>query len=91
MENRQIVYNVVLVHETIHSNKENKEKRTIINIDMANAFDRVRNSFLFEVMTKFGFFSSFIHLVSFCISAPWIAPLVKCRPTSFFQGIHGLR
>jgi len=44
-----------MVEEAIHLSKEKKENGMTINIDIANAFDRVRHSLLFEVMTKFGF------------------------------------
>jgi hypothetical protein len=55
IQKRQIVDNIILVQEAIHSSKARKEKCMIIKMDMANAFDRVRHSFLFEVMRKFGF------------------------------------
>jgi hypothetical protein len=38
--------NIVLGQEAIHSSKKNKEKGMAIKLDMANAFDRVRHSFI---------------------------------------------
>jgi len=35
----KIMNNIILVQEEIHSNRSNKEKRMIIKLDMANAFD----------------------------------------------------
>ena len=58
---------------------------------MANAFDRVKHSFLFSVLHSFGFSSSFLNLIKACISNPWIAPLVNGRPSNFFQASRGLR
>jgi hypothetical protein len=43
----------------------------IIKMDMANAFDRVRHSFLFEVMRKFYFSQDFISWVKAYIGSPW--------------------
>jgi hypothetical protein len=63
----------------------------IIKLDMENAFDQVRHSFLFELITKLGFIPTFIQWICSCTSSPWIAPLVNGRPTSFFQWIRGLR
>jgi hypothetical protein len=63
----------------------------IIKLDMANAFDRVRHSIVFDVMSKFGFSPSFIQWISSYINAPWIAPLVNTRPTTFLQGSRDLR
>jgi hypothetical protein len=71
--------------------KENKDRGMIIKIDMANLFDIVRHSFLFDVLFKFGSCSSFIGLVSTCINNPWISPLINGRPASFFKESQGLR
>jgi len=50
----------VLVQEAIHSSVEFEGKGMVIKLDMVNAFDRVRHSFLFQVMERFGFNPSFI-------------------------------
>jgi hypothetical protein len=55
MQERQIVNNNIMVQEAIHSSRENKDKGMIIKINMANAFDKVRHSFMFVVLFKFGF------------------------------------
>jgi hypothetical protein len=55
MQNREIVDNIVLVQEAIHSSVTSKSKGMVIKLDMANAFDHVHHSFLFMVMEKFGF------------------------------------
>jgi hypothetical protein len=60
VEKRQIWDNIILVQEAIHSIFNNREKGMVIKIDMANAFDRVKHSFLFEVLKKFGFNPPFI-------------------------------
>jgi len=63
----------------------------VIKIDMENAFDRVKHSFLIEVLNFFGFNQSFISWIGACISTPWIAPLINGRPTPFFKVSIGLR
>jgi hypothetical protein len=63
----------------------------VIKLDLANAFDRVRHSFLFQVMQRLGFDHSFITWTQDCIGSPWIAPLVNGRATGFFQASRGLR
>jgi hypothetical protein len=86
----QIIDNIVLVQEAIHSSVQSKGKGMVIKLDMANTFDRVHHSFLFQVMERFGFNSSFIQWVVACIGNPWISPLVNGRPTCFFQASRGL-
>ena len=63
----------------------------MIKLDMANAFDRVNHSFLFQVLRSFDFPAQFINLIRACIENPWIAPLVNGRPAPFFQAQRGLR
>jgi hypothetical protein len=72
--------NILLVQEDIHSSKEWGDKGMVINLDMANSFDRVRHDFLFTILTRFGFGPDFLAWISSCISDPWISPLINGRP-----------
>ena len=63
----------------------------VIKLDLANAFDRVRHDFLFQVMQRFGFASTFITWVKACIGSPCISPLVNSHAVGFFQASRGLR
>ena len=63
----------------------------LIKLNMANAFDRVKLSFLYSILHYFGFIPTFINLIKACTDKPWIAPLVNGRPTNFFQATRGLR
>jgi hypothetical protein len=75
----------------MHTRFNKKEKGMILSIDMANAFERLRHSFLFKVLHKYKFSPSFISWVSTCIYAPWIAPLVNGRSIPFFRATRGFR
>jgi hypothetical protein len=50
MQERQIMDNIVLAKEAIHSSVQAKNGGMIIKLDMANAFDHVRHGFLFQVL-----------------------------------------
>ena len=63
----------------------------LIKLDMKNAFDRVKISFLYQVLKAFGFIADFVHLIKACTDKPWISPLVNGRPIVFFQATRGLR
>jgi len=91
VKGRHIANNIILVQEAIHSNVRRKEKGMLIKLDLANAFDRVRHEFLFEVMRKFGFDTKFVNWIKACIGSPWIAPLVNGKVTNFFKASRGLR
>jgi len=74
---REILDNIILVQEAIHTRCKKKEKGMVVKLDLANAFDRVRHDFLFAIMRKFGFTQKFIGWVKVCISAPWITALIN--------------
>jgi len=59
------------------------EKGMVIKPDMANAFHRVRYSFLFDVHHKFGFNIEFVACISACINSPSILPLVNGNLVGF--------
>ena len=63
----------------------------VVKLDLENAFDRVRNSVLLEVLHNMGFGLSVINWIRACISEPWIAPLVNGRAADFFKASRGLR
>jgi hypothetical protein len=91
VKGRQILDNIILVQEAIHTSCKKKEKGIVVKMDLANAFDRVRHDFLFAVMRNFGFNKKFIGWVKAYITTPWIAPLINGHPAKFFQDSRGLR
>jgi len=91
LPNRHITDSILLVQEAIHSSLSRKEKGFVLKLDLANAFDRVRHTYLFAVLHKMGFDPSFITMVKACITEPWISPLINGRPCAAFQSSRGLR
>ena len=67
---RKISDNILLVQEAIHSNTKRGELGMAIKLDLANAFDRLRHSFILLVLKKFGFPPVFINQVQACINSP---------------------
>jgi hypothetical protein len=49
MQDRQIVDNIVLVQEAIHTSYRTKSKGMVVKLDMENAFDRVDIPFFFRL------------------------------------------
>ena len=66
IKGRKILDNIILVQEAIHSSYQRNEKGMVIKLDLDNSFDCVRHDFLFVVMEKFGFSSTFISWNFFC-------------------------
>eukprot|EP00253_Pinus_taeda_P006593 PITA_06593 len=91
LANRKISDSILLVQEEIHPSHSRKEKGFILKLDLANAFDRVRHSFLIVVLKKMSFAAPLLDLIKSCITGPWISPLVNGRPGPPFQSSRGLR
>jgi hypothetical protein len=68
MEKRENVDNIILVWGAIHSSRTKGNKGMSMKIYMVNSFDCVRHSFLFDVLSNFGFFYDFIHWISSFVS-----------------------
>ena len=77
VKGRHLVDNVIQVQESLHSSSHRKEKGMLIKIDMKNAFDHVKLSFLYKVLLSSGFNDAFVNLIKACTDRPWIAPLVN--------------
>ena len=80
-----------MIQEAIHSSTKKGELGMAIKLDLENAFDRLRHSFIFPVLKKFGFPSIFINQVQACINYPRIAPLINGKPSEFFKATRGIR
>ena len=85
IKGRRIWDNIILVKDAIHFILKNGKKGMVVNIELANAFDRVSHPFLLNVMERYGFDSSFISWVKSCSNLPWISPLINGRAVGFFQ------
>ena len=62
--------NVILVQEALNSNNLRKEKGMLIKLDMKNAFNQVKHSYLYKVLSSFGFSKDFISLIKSWIDKP---------------------
>ena len=70
VKGRHLIYNVIQVQESLHSSYQRKEKGMLIKLDMKNAFDRVKLSFLCQVLLSFGFSANFVSLIKSCTHRP---------------------
>ena len=64
VKGRNLIDNAILV---LHSSVQRKEKGMLIKLDMKNAFDCVKHSFLYQVLSAFGFNVEFVCLIKACI------------------------
>ena len=57
---RQIYDNIMMVQEVIHYSQSHKEAGMTIKLYLTNAFDKIRNLYIFQVMQNYGFPEAFI-------------------------------
>lgn len=55
VEGRQIMDNIILSHELIHSLKMQKKPSMMIHLDMSKAFDKINWVYMREVLAAYGF------------------------------------
>ena len=60
IKGRHILDSVILVQEAMHSSFQRKEQGMLIKLDMSNAFDQVKLSYLYKFLHSFGFSPAFV-------------------------------
>ena len=70
VKGRHLIDNVIQVQEALHSSFQRKEKGMLIKLDMKNAFDHVKLSFLYQVLSSFGFSKEFVGFIKACTDRP---------------------
>ena len=63
VKGRHLLDNVIQVQEALHSSFQRKEKGMLIKLDMKNSYDPVKPSFLYQVLSSFGFSANFVALI----------------------------
>ena len=70
IKGRHILDNVILVQEAMHSSFQRKEQGMLIKLDMSNAFDWVKLSYIYTFLLFFGLSPTFVNLIKACTDKP---------------------
>lgn len=88
---RYILDGVVIIHEVLHEIAKNKQKGIVLKLDFEKVYDKVRWSFLEEVMYKKGFNETFIQWVMKAVRGGRVAVNLNGELGTYFRSYKGLR
>lgn len=91
MECRQIMDNVLLAQEMIHTLQSEKKAGIIIQLDLSKAYDKVSWKYLEAILEAFRFAQCWINWILALVKSPSFSILVNGAPTVPFAASRGIR
>eukprot|EP00253_Pinus_taeda_P021470 PITA_21470 len=91
VEGRQILDNILLAQEMIHSLHSRKEAGMLMQLDLSKAYDKVSWRYLEVVLGAFGFCRTWIKWILALIKSPRYSILVNGAPSAPFTPSRGIR
>ncbi|XP_059066192.1 uncharacterized protein LOC131857542 [Cryptomeria japonica] len=88
---REIADSIITVAETMHSMKRSKMQGMVVKLDVSKAYDQVIWYFLFSILERFGFDSSWINCIKHCVTSVSYSIIVNGSIDGFFHATNGLR
>ncbi|VFR00957.1 unnamed protein product [Cuscuta campestris] len=89
---REILDQILITKEMVHHiNKKANGGNLIIKLDMAKAFDKLKWSYLFDILQQFGFCAQFINMVKNLLSSSKYSVLFNGKPCSYFGQSRGIK
>jgi len=91
IKGRNILDGIVVLHEVIHELQSSNQTGLILKIDFEKAYDRVRWSFLEQVMERKAFPAKWIQWVMSTVRGGQVCINVNGERSSYFKTFRGLR
>lgn len=91
VEGQQIVDNIILTQELIHSLKLNKTPTMLIKLDMSKDFDKTSSKYIREILKAFGFHPTWIQWISSLISSSFFSIVLNGSLSPTFKPSRGIR
>eukprot|EP00253_Pinus_taeda_P022901 PITA_22901 len=91
VEGRQILDNILLAQEMIHSLHSRKEAGMLMQLDLSKAYDKVSWTYLEAILEAFGFSKQWIKWILALIKSPRYSILVNGAPSAPFSPSRGIR
>ena len=93
IEGRRISNNIILAQEITHSFalKTWKQQAFLLQIDLANAFDRLEWNFIVSALLRKRLHRHFINLIYVCISSTKFLVIINGHPFANYCSSRGIR
>lgn len=91
VEGRQILDNILLAQEMIHTLHSRKEAGMLLQLDLSKAYDKVSWSYLKAILEAFGFCRQWINWILALIKSSSLSILVNGAPSEPFYPSRGIR
>lgn len=91
IKGRQVTDGILITSEIVSMLQQNKLHDIIFKIDFEKAFDRVKWTFVYDVLRAMNFGSTWIAWIQKFFASSYISVLVNGSPTTEFQPSRGLR
>lgn len=91
VEGRQILDGIILMHEIIHSLKQNKQPGMILKLDLSKDFNKLSWSYIQKMLNAFGFSHMWIRWIMSLLSSSSFSILVNGFPSQPFRPSKGIR
>eukprot|EP00253_Pinus_taeda_P016024 PITA_16024 len=90
VEGRQILNNIIQMHEVVHSLLSNKKAGMIMKLDLAKASDKLNWNYIKKVLLAFGFDHNWVRWVMALVTSSSFSILVNGSPFKTFKPSRSL-
>jgi len=91
LKSRDMLDSVLLANEVVEDLRRKKSPGVCMKVDYEKAYDSVRWSFLYDMLLRLGFHSTWVKWVRGCLESATVSVLVNGSPTEEFKPSRGLR
>ncbi|VFQ73486.1 unnamed protein product [Cuscuta campestris] len=89
---REIMDQILITKEMVHHiNRKARGGNLIVKLDMAKAFDKLKWSYLLDILKAFGFSPQFIQMVNNLLASSKYSILINGKPCGYFGQSRGIK
>ncbi|VFQ93968.1 unnamed protein product [Cuscuta campestris] len=89
---REIMDKILITKELVHHiNRKAHGGNLIVKLDMAKAFDKLKWSYLMDILKAFGFSPQFIRMVNTLLTSSKYSILINGKPCGYFGQSRGIK